>query len=308
MNNIFVTGQTDRAISSILDSYSKSELEIQHLNLQPLPSPVEVVKIIEALRELIFPGYFNRRERANDLKHRVETLTNWVYETLTEQINHAIAHGKTVKQKLPLPEMTASECAATLLNKISELREILSTDAHAAYDGDPAATCLDEIILCYPGMYSVVVYRLAHEIYKCRVPFIPRMMTEHVHYCTGVDIHPGTVIGKCFFIDHGTGVVIGSTARIGNNVKIYQGVTIGAFSFDHDSAGELIRNTKRHPTIEDDVVIYAGATILGGDTIIGHGSIIGGNVWLTHSVPPETRVLQDSPNLRFIPGERATAS
>lgn len=297
----------DRMINPILNSYYKRALAIEHLDHQAMPSPVIIVKIIDALRELIFPGYFNQPEETG-VARRVEILTTWVYETLIEQIDRAIKHGKTVEQKLPLPELSAADCATTLLTKIPELREIVSTDVHAAYDGDPAATCLDEIILSYPGLYAVVVSRLAHEIYKCHVPFIPRMMTEHAHYRTGVDIHPATVIGEHFFIDHGTGVVIGSTARIGHNVKLYQGVTIGAFSFDHDSTGELIRNTKRHPTIEDDVVIYAGATILGGDTIIGRGSIIGGNVWLTHSVPPETRVLQDSPNLRFISSEGVNAS
>lgn len=169
-------------------------------------------------------------------------------------------------------------------------------------------TSFDEIIFSYPSIYAVMVYRLAHELDQMRVPLIPRIMTEHAHHRTGIDIHPGTRIGSRFFIDHGTGVVIGGTAVIGNNVKLYQGVTLGAFSFDKDAAGHLVRNTKRHPTIEDDVVIYAGATILGGETVIGRGSVIGGNVWLTHSVPPGTRVLQESPNLRIIPPDAAAAS
>ena len=185
---------------------------------------------------------------------------------------------------------------------------MLATDVEAAYEGDPAATSFDEIIFSYPSIYAVMVYRLAHVLYKMRVPLIPRIMTEHAHHRTGIDIHPGTEIGTHFFIDHGTGVVIGGTAVIGNHVKLYQGVTLGAFSFDKDASGELVRNTKRHPTIEDDVVIYAGATILGGETVIGRGSVIGGNVWLTHSVPPGTRVLQDSPNLRIITPDQRAAS
>ena len=157
-------------------------------------------------------------------------------------------------------------------------------------------------------MFAISIYRIAHELYKAKVPLIPRIMTEHAHHRTGIDIHPGTRVGPSFFIDHGTGVVIGGTAVIGANVKIYQGVTLGAFSFDKDTSGQLVRDTKRHPTIEDEVVIYAGATILGGDTVIGRGSVIGGNVWLTHSVPPGTRVLQDSPRLRIITAEEAAAS
>jgi serine O-acetyltransferase len=188
------------------------------------------------------------------------------------------------------------------------VREVLATDVRAAYDGDPAARCFDEIIFSYPGLYAIMTYRLAHELHELDVPLIPRIMTEHAHSRTGIDIHPGTRVGPAFFIDHGTGVVVGGTAVIGANVKLYQGVTLGAFSFDKDADGQLVRHTKRHPTIEDDVVIYAGATILGGDTIIGRGSVIGGNVWLTHSVPPGTRVLQDSPRLRIITAEEAAAS
>ena len=232
----------------------------------------------------------------------------WLYEALTEQISRAINHGKKIDDACYVPEREAAECAADFLSQLPRLRETLATDVKAAYDGDPAAVCLDEIIFSYPGIYAVTTYRLAHELYKLRVPLIPRIMTEHAHHRTGIDIHPGTRIGSSFFIDHGTGVVIGGTAIIGNNVKLYQGVTLGAFSFDKDETGQLVRNTKRHPTIEDDVVIYAGATILGGDTVIGRGSVIGGNVWLTHSVPPHTRVLQEAPHLRIITADKAAAS
>jgi serine O-acetyltransferase len=233
---------------------------------------------------------------------------SWLYEVLTEQIKRAISHGAKIGAAGDVMDKEASECAAAFLTELPRLRHLLALDVQAAYEGDPAATCRDEIIFSYPGIYAVTVYRLAHELYKMRVPLIPRIMTEHAHHRTGIDIHPGTRIGSSFFIDHGTGVVLGGTAIIGNNVKLYQGVTLGAFSFDKDGKGELVRDTKRHPTIEDDVVIYAGATILGGDTVVGRGSVIGGNVWLTHSVPPGTRVLQESPNLRIIPPDEAAVS
>src|SRR5205085_5879480 len=232
----------------------------------------------------------------------------WLYEALTEQIGRAINHGQRLDDACPVTERQATESAEEFVARLPFVREMLASDVKAAYEGDPAAVCYDEIIFSYPGLYAVTVYRLAHELHVLGVPLIPRIMTEYAHARTGIDIHPGTRLGHSFFIDHGTGVVVGGTAVIGNNVKLYQGVTIGAFSFDKDAAGQLIRHTKRHPTIEDDVVIYAGATILGGDTCVGRGSVIGGNVWLTHSVPPGTRVLQDSPKLRIITAEEAAAS
>jgi serine O-acetyltransferase len=291
----------DRAAKELLDSYTSVGVKIHHLDRQPLPSHAETVRMLDALQELIFPGYFGAQGlTGGSLRLHVEARLLWLYETLTEQISRAINHGKTLGSECAVMEIEAAECAAEFLSRLPGLRAVLATDVQAAYDGDPAANCLDEIIFSYPCIYAIMVYRVAHELYKLRVPLIPRHMTEHAHHRTGIDIHPGTRIGSRFFIDHGTGVVIGGTAIIGNNVKLYQGVTLGAFSFDKDASGQLIRNTKRHPTIEDDVIIYAGATILGGDTVIGRGSVIGGNVWLTHSVPPNTRVLQDPPHLRII--------
>jgi serine O-acetyltransferase len=219
-----------------------------------------------------------------------------------------LGHDTKIGTECANPVIDADECASEFLAELPQLRKVLATDVEAAWIGDPAATSLDEIIFSYPSIYAVMVYRIAHVLFKKGVPLIPRIMTEHAHHRTGIDIHPGTRIGSHFFIDHGTAVVIGGTAIIGNNVKLYQGVTLGAFSFDKDVNGRIIRNTKRHPTIEDDVVIYAGATILGGETVIGRGSVIGGNVWLTHSVPPGTRVLQESPNLRIITSDAAAAS
>ena len=185
------------------------------------------------------------------------------------------------------------------LEQLPHVRRTLALDVQAAYDGDPAVRGVDEVIFCYPGLEAVTIYRLAHELHKLEIPFIPRMMTEWAHSKTGIDIHPGATIGNHFFIDHGTGVVIGETCEIGEHVKLYQGVTLGALSFATDADGELVRGAKRHPTIEDRVVIYANATILGGKTVIGHDAVIGSNVWLTRSVAPHTTVLLEKPNLRM---------
>ncbi len=299
----------NRAANELIESYSSEGIKIHHLDRQRLPSHAEIIRVLVTSHELLFPGYIGAQGLAGDsLRMHVESRMSWLFETLTEQIRCAIGHSKKIGEACEITEGESAEYAASVLSKFGSLRELLASDVDAAYDGDPAATCKDEIIFSYPSIYAVMVYRLAHEFFKLGVPLIPRIMTEHAHHRTGIDIHPGTQIGTRFFIDHGTGVVIGGTAVIGNNVKLYQGVTIGAFSFDKDSSGELIRNTKRHPTIEDDVVIYAGATILGGDTIIGRGSVIGGNVWLTHSVPPEARVLQDSPKLRIITADADAAA
>jgi len=193
----------------------------------------------------------------------------------------------------------AEKAAFGLIEAIAEIRQELSLDVQAAYVGDPAAYSYDEIIFSYPGLYAIMVYRVAHRLARLNIPLIPRIMCEHAHSLTGIDIHPDANIGKSFFIDHGTGVVIGATTDIGNNVKIYQGVTLGALSFPKNEDGTLIRGKKRHPTLEDNVIIYSGATILGGDTIIGEGSVIGGNVWLTTSVPPYSKVTIEEPKTRI---------
>lgn len=299
----------DQAARALVASYLAEGIKIHHLDRQPLPSHAEIIRMLVTIHELLFPGYIGAQGLTGEsLNVHVQSRMSWLYETLTEQIKRAIRHGDKIGEASGVKESEASDCAMTFLCELPRVRESLASDVQAAYEGDPAATGLDEIIFSYPSIYAVMVYRLAHELHKMRVPLMPRIMTEHAHHRTGIDIHPGTEIGSRFFIDHGTGVVIGGTAVIGSNVKIYQGVTLGAFSFDQDASGRLVRDTKRHPTIEDDVVIYAGATILGGETVIGRGSVIGGNVWLTHSVPPGTRVLQDSPNLRIIPPDTAAAS
>ena len=298
----------DKAADALFESYKADELKIHHLDRRPLPSHAEIIRVLVTMHELLFPGYIGAQGLMGESLHaHVESRMSWLFEVLTEQISRAIDHGTKLEDPCTVTELEASDCAVSLLSELPSLREVLASDVLAAYEGDPAATCKDEIIFSYPSIYAVMVYRIAHELHKMRIPLIPRIMTEHAHHRTGIDIHPGTQIGSRFFIDHGTGVVIGGTAIIGNNVKLYQGVTLGAFSFDKDAAGQLVRNTKRHPTIEDDVVVYAGATILGGETVIGRGSVIGGNVWLTHSVPPGTRVVQESPNLRIITADQAAS-
>jgi serine O-acetyltransferase len=301
--------KVSRAAAALVESYEGGGVKIHHLDRRPLPSRDAAVAVLDALQELMFPGYTGAQGLTGaGLRLHVESRVAWLYETLAEQIGRAVSHGHLLEDACPVTERQATDSAEEFIARLPAVREVLATDVLAAYEGDPAARCYDEIIFSYPGLYAIMTYRLAHELHTLDVPLIPRIMTEHAHSRTGIDIHPGTRVGPGFFIDHGTGVVVGGTAVIGANVKLYQGVTLGAFSFDKDATGQLVRHTKRHPTIEDDVVIYAGATILGGDTTIGRGSVIGGNVWLTHSVPPGTRVLQDSPRLRIITAEEAAAS
>lgn len=208
----------------------------------------------------------------------------------------SLCSGLEAEIALLMPDADAHEVVGAFRARMPEVRRLLETDIAAAYEGDPAATCRMEVVMAYPGLYAVTVHRIAHELYALGVPIIPRIMSEHAHSKTGIDIHPGAAIGERFFIDHGTGVVIGETTVIGRNVKLYQGVTLGALSFPKDDkTGMLMKGHKRHPNVEDNVVIYAGATILGGDTTIGHDSEIGGNVWLMDSIPPFSRVYNQTP-------------
>ena len=208
----------------------------------------------------------------------------------------AIAAALEKEVAMLMPGGDARAVVGAFLARLPEIRRLVATDVQAAYEGDPAATSPMEVVMAYPGLYAVTIHRLAHELYRLRVPIIPRIMSELAHSKTGIDIHPGATIGERFFIDHGTGVVIGETTVIGRNVKLYQGVTLGALSFDRDPVtGALVKGVKRHPNVEDNVVIYAGATILGGRTVIGHDSEIGGNVWLKDSVPPNSRVYNKPP-------------
>lgn len=276
---------------------------INHLDHCPLPSYEEIVASLEDLFEIIYPGY-RRREglHRGNVRYYVGDLIDRLHDRFTNQIGRALRHeaGATSDCNQDV-DYEALGQAKTLqfLDELPALRRILATDVQAAYDGDPACKNLDEVIFCYPGLEAVTVYRLAHLLNDLDIPFIPRMMSEWAHKKTGIDIHPGATIGTHFFIDHGTGVVIGETCEIGNHVKIYQGVTLGALSFATDGDGQLVRGHKRHPTLEDHVVIYANATVLGGRTIVGQGSVVGSSVWLTSSVDPNTTVVLEKPKLRM---------
>ncbi len=287
--------------NKIVATYAHCQVPLHHLESTELPSRQSQVRIVEILQEIIFPGYFGKKGLdSHSIKYHVGDSLESVYELLVVEIYRGIRHSC----KLTECETVCAHCeeiaeAQTIkfLEKISALRHALATDVRAAYEGDPASRGYDEVIFSYPCIFAIMVYRLAHELNLQGIPLLPRMMTEFAHSKTGIDIHPGAIIGNYFFIDHGTGVVIGETTEIGENVKLYQGVTLGALSFPRDESGRVIRGKKRHPTIEDDVVIYAGATVLGGDTVIGKGSVIGGNVWLTQSVPPRSKVLVSDPRL-----------
>ncbi len=281
--------------------------KIDHLGHCPLPKYEEVIAAVRDLIDIIYPGY-RRREglHLDNILYHVGDLIDSLHDRLTTQIARALRHEARVVQGLePCQESEADfeakgqAMAITFLESIPDIRAVLADDVQAAYDGDPACKNLDEVIFCYPGLEAVTVYRLAHRLQQLGVPFIPRMMTEWAHLQTGIDIHPGATVGRHFFIDHGTGVVIGETCIIGDHVKLYQGVTLGALSFDTDEEGNLVRDKKRHPTVEDRVVVYANATVLGGDTIIGHDSVIGSSVWLTRSVAPHTTVVLEKPRLRM---------
>ena len=276
---------------------------VHYLGHSPLPGYEAVVAILEDLKEILYPGY-RRREglHLGNVTYHVGDLVDGLHDSLTRQIARALRHqaGESAEHGEPIDfEALGQVKAIEFLERLPDLRRILAMDVAAARDGDPAASSPDEVIFCYPGLEAVTVYRLAHLLYELEVPLIPRMMTEWAHSKTGIDIHPGAVIGRRFFIDHGTGVVIGQTCEIGDQVKLYQGVTLGALSFPTDGEGNLIRGTKRHPTLEDRVVIYANATVLGGQTVIGHDSVIGSSVWLTRSVEPHTTVVLEKPKLRM---------
>jgi serine O-acetyltransferase len=271
-----------------------------HIDYEQLPSRAAVIGILHRFREVLFPGYFNAEKLDPvNLRYQVGQTVAELFDALSEQIARSIRH-ECFKFDLECTECTTRgyEAALALLESIPELQRILATDIMAVFEGDPAAKSYDEIIFSYPGVFAITVYRIAHKLYTLGVPLLPRIMSEYVHGETGIDIHPGAVIGERFVIDHGTGVVIGETSEIGRNVRIYQGVTLGALSVPKGRVEEM-KGRKRHPTIEDDVIIYSGATILGGDTIIGARSVIGGNVWITESLPPDTQVLIESPRLIY---------
>jgi len=272
-----------------------------HIDYEPIPSKNSVVDIIQRLREVLFPGYFSSEKLDPiNLSYSMGQTVSILFDQLSEQICHSVRHDCfRYDQACSDCVEKGNEVSLSFLESIPDLRKILATDVAAAYAGDPAAQSTDEIIFSYPGIFTLMVYRVAHKLNAMGVPLLPRIMAEYAHSITGIDIHPGADIGEGFVIDHGTGVVIGETTVIGKNVRIYQGVTLGALSLPMD-AGDRFRGVKRHPTIEDDVIIYSGATILGGETVIGARSVIGGNVWLTSSVPHDTRVVMKKPELIYM--------
>jgi len=283
--------ELERIVRQVADSY-RSGRGIDSLESAALPNQRKVVEAVEHLKHIIYMGFYSTRDLDDrNLPHYIADHVYEAFEILVEQISRAVVYrrrhgGSPEQQDVEWSEAVVLE----MFDELPRIRGELQEDLQAAYDGDPAAESIEEIVFSYPSIEAITCYRLARELHVRRAPLIPRIISEYAHTQTGIDIHPGAKIGRSFFIDHGTGVVIGSTTVIGNCVKIYQGVTLGALSIPRDQCGELIRNSKRHPTIEDDVTIYAGATILGGETVVGKGSIVGGNVWLTESVPPNSRV------------------
>lgn len=290
--------QIDDSVSRLLRSYHEAG-SVQHFGGPHLPSAQRTIEIWQVLRSILFPGYFEKEpideREVPDLTH--ERMA-WVHRCLVQEICQSLCHdcrqfGQCDRMGECLGQ--AREITGRFLLELPIIRGRLHLDVKAALDGDPAAQSESEVILSYPGMAAMVVHRIANFFYRHDVPLMPRIMSEHIHHQTGIDIHPGAMIGDSFFIDHGTGVVIGETTHIGTCVKLYQGVTLGALSVK-----KALARKKRHPTIEDNVTIYAGATILGGDTVIGHDSVIGGNVWLVTSVPPFSRVYNSAVSSRPI--------
>ena len=289
--------KTDKIVKDILASYRENQLTTQ-IDKSSQPSRAVVVEVLESIRKLVFPGFFEVKNLQSEyIEYYVGELVEDIRYHLKKQMMKAYlcCDPSSCGFAEAIETEVAMKCDE-FLGTIGKIREYLETDVQAAYDGDPAAYSMEEIIYSYPGIYAITVYRIAHELFVMGVPLIPRIMTEHAHGLTGIDIHPGATIDKYFFIDHGTGIVIGETTTIGHHVKIYQGVTLGGLS---TKGGQAIKGKKRHPDIQDYVTIYSGASILGGETVIGEGSTIGGNAFVTSSVPPNTTVLMKNPELIY---------
>jgi serine O-acetyltransferase len=289
-------------ITEIVDSLcdKSSYLPVYHgINFHdvPMPSTTALTRIVDLLKSVLFPGFFMHTEiKPDTMKYYVGSTLDEAIRLLYDQVKLGYCFSCTEEDQAECMEHESKYRGITdrFISTLPHLRHMLSLDAQAAYAGDPAATSTGEVIFCYPSMTAITNHRIAHELYRLEVPLIPRIISEMAHSATGIDIHPGATIGERFFVDHGTGTVIGETSIIGNNVRLYQGVTLGARSFEVDESGNLKKGIPRHPIVEDDVVIYSGATILGRITI-GTGSHIGGNVWLTESVPPKSRIVQHKP-------------
>jgi serine O-acetyltransferase len=281
--------ELETAIDRVATSYDLNR-EIDNLESAALPSRRAVIEALNHLKPAIYMGFYSTRPLSRgNLRYAISEHLHPAYEILVEQIGRAVQYEQECGRAPVTHDPGWKEAVVMrLFDKLPELRSILNDDVIAAFEGDPAAQSVEEVIFSYPAIQAITTYRVAHELYREQVPMIPRILSEHAHGKTGIDIHPGATIGRSFFIDHGTGVVIGETSVIGNNVKLYQGVTLGALS-PRKEEGALFRNRKRHPTLQDNVTIYSGATIL-GDTVIGEGSVIGGNVWLVEPVPPHSRI------------------
>ncbi len=292
-----IDSKINSLVEDLMEDYSGGKT-IDEIKLFEHPEKEAVIDILEKLRKIIYPGYFrNKKYKVYTVRNNISMLLEDVIYNLIKQISIVLKYEPAYKDKndSEIAE-AAEELTFKFLNKIPKIREYIETDVQAAYDGDPAAYSTDEIIFSYPGLFAILTSRIAHELYVLGVPLIPRIMTEYAHSQTGIDIHPGTTIGKYFFIDHGTGIVIGETTVIGNNVKIYQGVTLGALS---TRGGQKLKSKKRHPTIMDNVTIYSGASILGGETVVGKGVVVGGNAFITTSIPEGAKVSVKSQELRY---------
>lgn len=282
-------------VDGILEDY-QTERAIDKIDIFKQPDKQKIIAVIDGLFQLVYPGYyFDKTYKIYSIDHKMSVKVEDVIYHLNKQIELALQFASGASDTEETAERS-QRISVEFFKRIPLVRAVLETDVEAAFSGDPAAKSREEIIMAYPGLYAITVNRLAHELFLLDVPLIPRIMTEHAHSLTGIDIHPGATIGTYFCIDHGTGIVVGETAQIGDHVKIYQGVTIGALSTRNV---EKMRNTKRHPTIKDNVTIYAGASILGGETVIGENSVIGGNVFITSSIPADTKVNMKNPELSF---------
>ncbi len=292
-------GKIPPVVKKLVETW-KTEDTFDHISPVALPSQDAVVEIIQKARSILFPGYFTKAKlHQSNLEYFIGQETSDLYEMLVEQISMAIRHNcRRNELSCTNCEEMSHRIAYSFIERLPHVTSLLTADIRSTLAGDPATNSPDEVIFCYPGLLATSIFRLAHELNNLQVPIIPRIMTEYAHSQTGIDIHPGATIGPGLFIDHGTGVVIGETTIIGKDVRIYQGVTLGALSLPRD-AGEKLYQKKRHPTIEDNVIIYSNTTVLGGETIIGKGAIIGGNIWLTESVEPGTKVLLKKPELIY---------
>jgi serine O-acetyltransferase len=289
-------------VNRVVESYY-ADARTQHIDRVYLPSRAEIIQLVKDLLELVYPGFIGRqRLTRHNVAYHVGDILPRIAEASFRQIHKCLCYMSETQSQSGDPTETCNEPSRQFtmqfLDEIPVIRDMLAGDVQAAYDGDPAAMNLDEVIMSYPGLLAITVHRLAHKLYQLEVPIMPRIMSEWTHAKTGIDIHPGARIGRNFFIDHGTGVVIGETTDIGDNVKIYQGVTLGALSFPKDERGRVIRGTKRHPTVRDNVTIYANAIVLGGETVLGENSVIGGSVFVTSSVPANSVVTFKPPELR----------